>query len=296
MSSPPLPPEIARQMPPDPKPQILGELAAFLADWPLYRTYRYKGNLWTDPDFREQRSVSFPSVVRLYCPDQECETTQTWQFLSGPILSSYSTEIDKFSSAHFQCRNCKSSGVTYFLRFNVNELGGEITKVGQWPPLSREADPVVVAGWNKADVLFYRDAMTFRNFGKGIAALPYLRRIIEKHILDVLDLIEDANKRKPIAGFDRAKLESVRISHRFSEKLDFARDYLPTDLTPTGLPNPIGTLHELISEGLHERSEEDCVEVFDRCKAAFEYVVKKLTEAKRDDEAYREAIRKLNKS
>jgi hypothetical protein len=49
----------------------------------------------------------------------------------------------------------------------------------------------------------------------------------------------------------------------------------------------------LISAGLHELPEEECVDIFDRCKAAFEYVVKKLTDAKRDDEAYIESIRKL---
>jgi hypothetical protein len=68
---------------------------------------------------------------------------------------------------------------------------------------------------------------------------------------------------------------------------------LPSDLTPVGYPNPIGTLYELISDGLHERTEEECVEIFDRCKVAFEYVVRKLTEAKQEDEAYIEAIQKL---
>jgi hypothetical protein len=100
--------------------------------------------------------------------------------------------------------------------------------------------------------------MTFRNGNKGIGALPYLRRIIENHIQGLLDLIGEANQRNPIAGFDPAGFEVVRASHRFSDKLDFARDHLPAGLTPSGSPNPIGTLYELISEGLHERTEEEC--------------------------------------
>jgi hypothetical protein len=296
MSSPPLPPEIARQMPPDPKPRIVDELASFLADWPLYRPFRYKGNLWSQT-YQGRYSLSFPKVLRLYCPQDECKTTQVWELSSDPYLGvGNSSVLDRFSSATFHCRNCRRSSLVYFLHFEVNELRGEITKVGQWPPLSREADPVVVARWDKADILLYRDAMTFRNANKGIAALPYLRRIIETHINDVLDLIADANQRKPIEGFDTAKLDMARKSHRFTDKLAVARDYLPPDLTPAGCPNPIGTLHELLSEGLHERTEEECVEIFDRCKDAFEYVIKKLTEAKREDEAYRESIRKLNKS
>ena len=44
---------------------------------------------------------------------------------------------------------------------------------------------------------------------------------------------------------------------------------------------PFGTLYELISDGLHQRSEDECMGIFYRCKTAFEYVVKKLTEARR---------------
>ena len=73
------------------------------------------------------------------------------------------------------------------------------------------------------------------------------------------------------------------------------RDFLPSDLTPKGHKNPIETLYDVISDGLHQRNEDECVEIFDRCKAAFEYVVRKLTDAKRDDERYLEALRKLEK-
>lgn len=265
----------------------------FLADWPLYRPYKYDGNLWSPTYNHRGYALSFPEILKLYCPDEDCRTIQVWETANCPFASSNTTGIDAFSQVSYTCRNCKRSAVHYFLYFNLNLLRGEIAKVGQWPPLSREADPIVVARWGKADKLLYRDAMTFRNSNKGIAALPYLRRIIENHIHDVFDLIADAHQRKPLVGFDSDALARIRISHRFSEKLDFARDFLPGDLTPAGYPNPIGPLYELISDGLHQRTEEECVDIFDRCRAAFEFVVKKLTEAKREDEAYIEAIRKL---
>jgi hypothetical protein len=294
MELPPLPADLTGDEQPSPHQRFLDEIAHFLADWPLYRTYKYKGDVWIrNPG--SNYSFSFPGTVRLYCSDSVCGTTQVWT-TDGLYLSSSSTVVDKFQSIKYQCRNCQRSSLVYFLHFNVNQIGGEISKVGQWPPLSREPDRVVVAEWDDTDKLLYRDAMTFRNATKGIGALPYLRRIIENHIHDVLDLILAANERRPIPGFDQVIFKQVRNSHRFSEKLDFARDYLPSDLTPAGCPNPIGTLYELISDGLHARSEEECIEIFDRCKIAFEYVVKKLTEAKREDETYIDAIRKLKSS
>lgn len=168
--------------------------------------------------------------------------------------------------------------------------------MGQWPPPSRKLDTRVVSGWNKDDLSFYREATTLRNVGKGIAALPYLRRIIENHISDILQLLQDSNDRSPIPGFDSAKLVTARKSHRFQDKLDFARDYLPTDLTPKGAQNPILTLYALISDALHQRSEAECCDIFDHCKTAFEFVIKKLAEARRDDEEYIRIVKDLTKT
>jgi hypothetical protein len=296
MSLPPLPPEILQQMNEgagDLRQRIMSEIAAYLADAPLYRTYRYSGNLW---DWAKiGLAVTFPSTIRLHCPDGECLRAQLWDGSGLTVSNGRNTpEAHFFKTLRYQCRNCQRSDVTFVVLVNLLENEGEIKKIGQFPPLWREADPLVVAGWNKHDVLLYRKAMTFRNANEGIAALPYLRRIIENHTRDVLDLIADSNSRTPIEGFDRTTFDQARMSRRFSDKLDFAQKYLPTGLTPQGQPNPIGVLYELISEGLHERNEDECVEIFDRCRAAFEFVVRKLTEAKREDEDYARALRKLN--
>lgn len=280
-------------MPPDPRPGIVSQIYEFLSKEPLYKTFKYEGNLWSSAQLGPY--FSFPDTIGLYCDAGACKTVQLWGLKSGSYFRTGSTTVNTFESADFECRNCRESRVIYFLHFDLSRDRGEITKVGQWPPLSRDPDPTVVSGWNKADRLLYRDAMTFRNGNKGIAALPYLRRIIENHIRDVLELVADANKRRPIPGFDAARFEQVRNSRAFSDKLDFVRDHLPQDLTPAGLPNPVATLYDLISGGLHEETEDECVAIFDRCKTAFEYVVKKLTDAKREDEEYIQAIRGLKK-
>lgn len=299
-SLPPLPALAVQPEPqPDPHKTVVAGIAHYLAEGPLYKTHKYVGNIWTfEPvdlgGVGTKLSLEFPSALKLYCSDAECLTVQTWQCEDAPYVGRDRKILNTFASSRFVCRNCRRSAVTFFILFKLDERSGELTKVGQWPPLSREADPIVVAGWDKTDKILYRKAMTFRHANEGIAALPYLRRVIETHIHDVLDLIGEANRRRPISGFNEVHFQQVRKSRRFSDKLDFAKEYLPADLTPSGYRNPIGTLYELISEGLHERTEEDCVAVFDRCKAAFEFVVRKLTEAKREDEQYIGALRLLN--
>jgi hypothetical protein len=269
------------------------QVAIALAGGPLYRTSRFElGNWEVSPPFW----FIWPATISVFCAENECQRFQQWETLSSKQdqYAAFNAPGAKFLKLDYLCRNCKRSIVTYFVHLSISETRAELTKVGQWPALSRAADPVVVAGWSDDDKLLYRDALTFRNSNKGIGALPYLRRIIERHLIDVLTLISGAHSRTPIPGFDPAKCDEVLKSHRFSDKLDFAKKFLPSGLVLAGYPNPIETLYQLFSEGLHELSEDECVDVFDRCKTAFEFVVRKLTEAKRDDEAYIQGLRQLN--
>lgn len=223
MSLPPLPEGISGDQPNRLIEETLNDISVVLAEWPLYGTFKYKGDLWVggSPGF----IYSFPRTIRMYCDDEMCMTRQAWDTKFGPFINVSCSVVSDFKSALFRCRNCQRSSVLYYLHFEVNQIAGEITKVGQWPPLSREADPLVVSGWSKPDKLLYRDAITFRNANKGIAALPYLRRIIENHLSDILKLIGAANDRKSIPAFDLGAFEKIKASRRFSERLDFARDY-----------------------------------------------------------------------
>ncbi len=146
---PPLPPEIAKLMPPDPSPRIGSEIGIVLADWPLYRLYKYEGDLWArgNPGVR----LSFPRTIRLHCPDEDCLKMQLWEAHSGPFDGAGSTTVDAIKIVSFRCRNCRRSIVRYVLLFDVDTERGEITKVGQWPPLARELDSVVVAKWENAE-------------------------------------------------------------------------------------------------------------------------------------------------
>lgn len=38
----------------------------------------------------------------------------------------------------------------------------------------------------------------------------------------------------------------------------------------------MGILHDLASDGLHARPDEECIEIFDACRKTFEYVFGKM--------------------
>ena len=69
-------------------------------------------------------------------------------------------------------------------------------------------------------------------------------------------------------GEELAKIEDAKTSKRFDDKVSYAAKLMPPHLRPGG-ENPIDKLHDLASDGLHSKSEEECIQIFDRCRHVF---------------------------
>ena len=67
---------------------------------------------------------------------------------------------------------------------------------------------------------------------------------------------------------------------------------MPKHLKPGGV-NPMDRLHDLASDGIHNHTEDKCIEIFDQCKSAFEYVFRELDVQIEDAKAYIASLRPL---
>jgi hypothetical protein len=108
----------------------------------------------------------------------------------------------------------------------------------------------------------------------------------------MLDLLAEVARESNFEHEHLAELEEVKKSKRFSDKVTFAAVIIPPTLRPGG-QNPIDRLHDIASEGLHSRSEDDCIDIFDRSRAVFEYVFRQLRIRKDEAEAFQESLNKL---
>jgi hypothetical protein len=149
--------------------------------------------------------------------------------------------------------------------------GSEIIKIGQNPSA---AD----LEFGKLDEAFERElsgsfrrelgtAIGLHAHGVGIGSFVYLRRIFEA-------LVEEAHQ---AAQQDENWDEDENKYHRrsVSEKIGLLKSYLPSRLVQTS------NLYGILSLGIHELSEEDCLESFDLVKGAIELILKERHEAKR---------------
>lgn len=145
------------------------------------------------------------------------------------------------------------------------------------------------------DLKLFRTAIRLRNFNLGLGAVAYLRRVVENRMDDILDILHESAKEHKAPAELLDQLGEVKAAHRFSDKVDYAACLLPESLHPDGLPNPIGILHELTTDGLHSRPDAECVEIFDGCKDIFEHVFTSLRPNVEQQKAYLKRLTALAK-
>lgn len=155
----------------------------------------------------------------------------------------------------YTCVGCGDVKV-YFIVKIADDLKS-VTKVGQFPAWEITGDPAVERLLGGERRHYLRRALVSESQGYGIGAFAYYRRIVEEIIDELLTEIAEL-----IGPDDRdrfqAALAQAKRTRVAAEKIDLVKDLLPPILRPDGM-NPLKTLHETLSEGLHAESDERCL-------------------------------------
>lgn len=252
---------------------VLRKLSSFLTIGATGATFRYSGSLLPFtldeqglPVRKSQRTslLDLPDLRR-YC--RQCRVETNWQ------PSDELPGAGKLRDILFTCRNCDQSDTVLWLKWSEEDSGGEVTLAGEYPqPEVRIPAELNLAEENQQR---YSRALICRRHGFGLAALAYLRRVVEGEIDALLRLVIEAAE---LAGIDRPAIQHVERALNggtFEQKASAAGSALPVDLKPGG-HNPFSLLVTVPSLGLHNENEEQCVEFFDEIRDVFEYLFRNL--------------------
>ncbi len=250
------------------------ELQKWLSGAPLYKPLAVP----EEAIFHESSPKYIPALDELYLHCDKCRRGQRFRCSTDKIPTGATW-------LRFVCKNCDHGLVHIGVLFA--EL--QVQKIGQFPPLQRTPPPELDSVMTDEDRSLYRNALTCRNSNFGLGAVAYLRRIVENRVNGLLEMLAadpEAHDVKP------DELARVTEDRRFSEKIALAQRILPERLIRDGF-NPIATLHDLTSAGLHGEPEAECTETFDKCKAAFEYVLVQLATDKKNTADYVAVMKRL---
>jgi hypothetical protein len=269
--------------------QLEQEVAKVLTSWPLYQVFRYKG---TDAHSTEwigdnrHRFGMLPQTLLLHC--STCSHDTLWETAQRKV----SLDGEPFQKAQYICRNCKSRAITYFFSWGETAEGGGLLKVGQYPALSHEPPKELAKALDQQDSDYYTKALDCRNFNYGLGAVTYLRRILENRMNDLLDLLAEVAAQEGTHKDVASKIRDAKTSQRGEDRVEIVNALLPERLR-TGGQNPFSYIYDVTSDAIHRKSEEECIDAFDKARIAFEYLFIQLRHEKAAREQYLASLRIL---
>jgi len=253
--------------------------AKFLETYPLYRKFS------TDIGYRLLRSIPKPPI-RMHC--QTCDCLQTFN-MSNEYYDGYAYDdqcTGKIIRVVYLCAACKK----YERFFLVQFADDYAMKVGQCPPWEITPDKKLTELLGEHQD-YYKKGLVCESQGYGIGAYAYYRRIIEAIIDSLLDsiadLIPESEKQQYIEALNKTKETIIA-----KEKIELVKDLLPEILRPDGT-NPLNLLHSTLSEGLHAKTDEECLNIAGSIRDILVFLVNQIFQTKESSKKFTTRMRKL---
>jgi hypothetical protein len=233
----------------------------FLEGYPLYRQWKGKWNT--------------PGTLSRDC--RHCGKETTWKYQGNSIGSTQSS----FKLLHYQCVHCGRDSVEFLV---VELQAGAFLKAGQFPMLSVRVPNTVEKRLGASDA-FYRKALTCRNEGYGLAAVAYFRRVVEDKTNELIDVVADAAEAHSVPAPEVERIRAAKNEKTYEDKLKIAAQVIPEVLKPHGA-NPFQAMHDILSVGIHTKSEDECLQIADDTREIFDYLFDRLRTETADRTAF----------
>jgi hypothetical protein len=236
------------------------------------------------PLYTRFETVDFasPKSITRACSSKTCKRETTWSISGTANTPPNLVSVGAFKTVVYTCMLCRTNNLTVmFELLNWSQAGESkvwsyraVRKIGQVPPhdISIPAELEDRLGETAGH---YKKALVSRNSCYGIGAMAYLRRVVDEQTDALIDVMLDLSRTYGVEDEILTQLEAAKNEVRYEEKLRTASELLPTALRPGGV-NPLGQLYKHTSTGLHGKTDDECVAIFDDLKADFEYVFRNL--------------------
>jgi pterin-4a-carbinolamine dehydratase len=144
------------------------------------------------------------------------------------------------------------------------------------------------------DSILYQKALRNMAEGYGIGACAYLRRLLEKHINPLLQLLHDVKKGQGASDEELEEIRETIMVKDFATKTKFAADIAPLSVMIEG-HNPLKEIHQRLSIGLHTLDEETANEYAIAIHTALEFIIKRLRREYEERKVYAEETKKVRR-
>jgi hypothetical protein len=232
--------------------------------------------------------------IKLHCASEICNGPRIFRYKEGDRrIVSGSKNLDTYFT--YICSNCQRMNKTFSL--HVSKTRGDdphacvCFKFGEYPAYGPPTPTRLLRLFGKDRDIFLKGRQC-ENHGLGIGAFVYYRRVVENHKDQILDeIIKVANKVAPelVNALELAKKEN-----QFSKALESVKNAIPQALLING-QNPLTLLHSALSEGLHDQSDDECLDLAHAVRVVLAELAERIGQALKDEAELKTAISRLMK-
>jgi hypothetical protein len=102
-----------------------------------------------------------------------------------------------------------------------------------------------------------------------------MRRVIEEKTDELIDVVVELAKTHSVDEKTIEALVKAKEQVQYEQKVKVASEVVPDALKPGGV-NPFGQLYKHLSSGVHDKTDDECIKIFDDLRQDFEYVFRNL--------------------
>ncbi|MDK4743382.1 hypothetical protein PH547_31390 [Rhizobium sp. CNPSo 3464] len=235
------------------------------------------------------RLVATPDI-RLHC--NVCEGERTFRCASDKEFSYDATAAD--FNLTYQCGDCHEQTKFFSLYVEFKDRpNAELYKYGELPPFGIPVSNKVLRLFGKDAVMFQKGRQC-ENLGYGVAAFAYYRRVVENHKNDIFDEIIKVCRTVSAPEATVNELQQAKGEISFTKAIEAIKSALPQGLLING-HNPLLALHGALSVGLHDESDEDCLEAAHAVRLVLADLVERISLLKQDNRQLNDAVQLLLK-
>ena len=192
----------------------------------------------------------------------------------------------------YLCRNCRATFKTFAIQArHTGSKAGEATKFGELPAFGPVTPARVISLIGPDRDLFLRGRRA-ESQGMGIGAFSYYRRVVENQKGRIIAEIARVAQK---LGAKPEMLETFKTAEKetqFSKAIEVIKDGIP-DVLKIGGHNPLTLLHRALSEGLHEHTDEECLESAQEIRVVLTELAERLSQALKEEAELQTAVSRL---
>lgn len=202
-------------------------------------------------------------------------------------------EVDTDIFLIYLCRNCRKSYKTFALNavYDDDAKSWKVFKYGENPSFGPPTPSRTIKLIGPERDLFLKGRRC-ENQGLGIGAFVYYRRVVESQKNRIFDEIIRVSRHLKADEALLAELEEAKNETQFTKAVEAIKHSLPQSLLVNG-QNPLFLLHRALSAGVHELSDEECLELAADARVILVEFAERMAQAMKDEVELTNAIQRL---